>query len=232
MCSFDLSSAYRPPTSKWELSIIVERRDMTTNNSAIEIGLAQATDLPELLGLYHFLNPDDPVLVVDGALLEHWEAILNNPALHYVVARADGKVISTCALTIIPNLTRPARPYGLIENVVTHPDYRKRGIATQVLRHALAIAWSQNCYKVMLMTGSKQESTMRFYEGAGFVRGEKTGFVARRSLAQEPGTHSGRLGHHTLRLFRRDGGGRSAQSGRKCSSLHLSADGCPIHSPA
>jgi GNAT superfamily N-acetyltransferase len=89
---------------------------------------------------------------------------------------------STCALTIVPNLTRSARSYGLIENVVTHPDYRKRGIGTQVLKHALAIAWRQKCYKVMLMTGSKQESTMRFYEGAGFVRGEKIGFVARRSL--------------------------------------------------
>ena len=100
------------------------------------------------------------------------------PALHYVVARANGHLVSTCALTIVPNLTRSARPYGLVENVVTHPDCRKRGIATQVLRYALAIAWERNCYKVMLMTGSKQESTLRFYEKAGFVRGEKTGFVA------------------------------------------------------
>ena len=152
-----------------------------TIDREIEIGLAEVSDLPELLGLYRFLNPDDPVLEVDGALLDHWIAILYNPALHYVVARADGKVVATCALTVIPNLTRSARSYGLIENVVTHPDYRKRGIATQVLQHALSIAWSQNCYKVMLLTGSKQESTMRFYEGAGFVRGDKTGFVARRS---------------------------------------------------
>jgi GNAT superfamily N-acetyltransferase len=155
---------------------------MTTNDSEIEIGQAEANDSLELLGLYQFLNPGDPVLAVDGALLDHWAAILNNPALHYIVARADGKVVSTCALTIVPNLTRSARPYGLIENVVTHPGYRRRGIGTQVLEYALAIAWNQNCYKVMLMTGSKQESTMRFYEGAGFVRGEKTGFVARHSL--------------------------------------------------
>ena len=54
-----------------------------------------------------------------------------------------------------------------------------RGIGTQVLKYALSIAWSRNCYKVMLMKGSKQESTLRFYEQAGFVRDEKTGFVAR-----------------------------------------------------
>ena len=46
---------------------------MTTNdNREIEIGLAEASDLPELLGLYQFLNPDDPVLAMDGALMERW----------------------------------------------------------------------------------------------------------------------------------------------------------------
>ena len=145
----------------------------------IKIGAALLGDLPQLLALYQYLNSDDPLLAVDDALQQHWQTILNNNALFYVVARDEDRVVATCALTIIPNLTRSARPYGLIENVVTHPDYRKRGIGTQVLKYALDIAWSHNCYKVMLLTGSKNEGTLRFYENAGFIRGEKTGFVAR-----------------------------------------------------
>jgi GNAT superfamily N-acetyltransferase len=66
----------------------------------------------------------------------------------------------------------------LIENVVTHPDHRRQGFGGQVLQYALQIAWDQNCYKVMLLTGRKEESTMVFYEKAGFVRGVKTGFIA------------------------------------------------------
>lgn len=95
-----------------------------------------------------------------------------------MVAEADDRLISTCVLVIVPNLTRGARPYGLIENVVTHPSYRGRGIGTRLLQHALDSAWRRNCYKVMLLTGSRREETLRFYELAGFQRNVKTGFVA------------------------------------------------------
>ena len=36
-------------------------------------------------------------------------------------------------------------------------------------QHTLAIAWKQHCYKVMLLTSSRQERTLRFYEQAGVV---------------------------------------------------------------
>lgn len=86
--------------------------------------------------------------------------------------------MATCTLTLIPNLTRNMRPYGVIENVVTDPAFRQRGFGTGTLQYALQDAWREDCYKVMLLTGSKRESTLRFYEKAGFQRGVKTGFVA------------------------------------------------------
>lgn len=152
---------------------------MTDHQMPVTLGEAVSSDLPELLALYRYLHPDDPELAPNETLQRHWEAIMGNPSLHYAVARSEDSLVSTCALTIIPNLTRGTRPYGVIENVVTHPDFRRRGIGTQVLQYALGLAWQSDCYKVMLLTGSKQESTLRFYEYAGFVRGEKTGFVAK-----------------------------------------------------
>lgn len=150
-----------------------------THNQHVVIGTAIPEDLEQLLALYRYLNADDPVLEITDALQRHWQTILANEALYYVVARADRQLVSTCALALIPNLTRNARPYGLIENVITHPDYRRRGLGTQVLRHAVDIAWEHHCYKVMLLTGRKDAVVWRFYEQAGFVRGEKTGFVTR-----------------------------------------------------
>jgi ribosomal protein S18 acetylase RimI-like enzyme len=139
----------------------------------------RAGELEELLALYRFLNPEDPEVAVDEKLRDHWQQILSDPNLYYLVIEEDGKLVSSCAMAIIKNLTRSARPYGLIENVVTHEDYRRRGYGTALLKKAVEIAEERNCYKVMLMTGRKNESTLRFYERAGFDRGEKTAFIIR-----------------------------------------------------
>jgi GNAT superfamily N-acetyltransferase len=139
----------------------------------------KASELPELLRLYAFLHPKDPVVVpTDPMARRIWDEITANPRLRYYVVEEQAQLVATCTLALIPNLTRGPKPYGLIENVVTDPDFRKRGFATAVLRHALNEAWDAGCYKVMLATGSKREETLRFYERAGFQRGVKTGFVA------------------------------------------------------
>ncbi|MFX1323811.1 MAG: GNAT family N-acetyltransferase [Promethearchaeota archaeon] len=101
-----------------------------------------------------------------------------DPRLHYIVLELDEKIFASCALSIIPNLTKSGRSYGLIENVVTHTDYRRRGFGTLILQFALEVAWKQKCYKIMFLTGSKDPAVHQFYEKAGFIKDIKTGFVA------------------------------------------------------
>jgi len=135
-------------------------------------------ELAVLLDLYAHLHANDAELPEADALKLVWEEIVRDPKIRCLVVERNDKLIASCMLVIVPNLTRGARPYGLIENVVTRADYRKQGLGTQLLRRALEIAWLANCYKVMLLTGSKREETHRFYERAGFTKGIKTGFVA------------------------------------------------------
>ena len=130
-----------------------------------------------MLDLYRHLHPDDPT--PDAATAEAaWSALTGSDLIKVIVADAAGVLISTCTLVTIPNLTRGVRPYGLIENVVTHPDHRRTGLGRAVLSFALDAAWKAGCYKVMLATGSRREETLHFYEGAGFDRGGKTFFEA------------------------------------------------------
>jgi len=145
----------------------------------IQFRLIRADELASLLDLYRHLNSDEPPLPAADVLDQVWGSFLNDPKIACLVGEMEGQLVASCTLVIIPNLTRGARPYGLIENVVTHADYRQKGIGSALLRHALGLAWEQDCYKVMLLTGRKQAETLRFYEKAGFKRGVKTGFVAK-----------------------------------------------------
>lgn len=135
-------------------------------------------DLPALLDLYRQLHADDPVLDREQGMTT-FETMLRHPGLTIFVAQSDGLVAATCTLSVVPNLTRGGRSYGLIENVVTDAAHRGRGFGRAVLNAAIASAWRQDCYKVMLMTGSRKESTLRFYDNSGFTR-DKTAFVIKR----------------------------------------------------
>ena len=106
-----------------------------------------------------------------------WERILADGSYHIIVAEEDGMIVSSCTCVIMPNLTHGPRPYAWVENVVTHADYRCRGLASACLQRAKEIAVKENCYRLILMTGSKLESTLRFYERAGYNREDKTGFI-------------------------------------------------------
>jgi GNAT superfamily N-acetyltransferase len=145
----------------------------------VNIRELQAGDLEMLLGLYtHLHERDDPPPSAAAAEAVWSEALANRRIKYFGGFEAD-LLVSSCTLTTIPNLTRACRPYGVIENVVTHAAHRGRGWGSAVLAHALAAAWRQDCYKVMLLTGRKDEATFRFYERAGFDRHGKQAFIAK-----------------------------------------------------
>ena len=137
---------------------------------------AKREDLDALLELYLFLH-EDSIPEKNSHLKETWEQIIGDPNHHLIVCEEEGKIISSCVCVIIPNLTRNIRPYAFVENVVTHADYRGKGYATECLDFARRIAEQENCYKMMLLTGSKSSETLRFYEKVGYNSSDKTAFI-------------------------------------------------------
>lgn len=133
-------------------------------------------DLPQLLHLYTHLH-EKSVPQDTPTLKKLWEEILADKNHHIIVAENNEKIISSCVCVIIPNLTHELRPYALVENVVTDSDWRAHGCASACLEYAAKLAIEKNCYKIMLMTGSKLESTLNFYEKNGYNKTDKTGFI-------------------------------------------------------
>ncbi|KNY25157.1 GNAT family N-acetyltransferase [Pseudobacteroides cellulosolvens] len=148
------------------------------NVSSEEVRHIKKNELRDLLLLYKDLNKDDRELKIDESLMNLWDEILKDPSQNYLVFYLGDVLVASCVLVIVKNLTRGARPYGLIENVVTHRDCRRKGYGTRLIKRAIDMAKEKGCYKVMLMSG-RGEDTLKFYEHIGFERGKKTGFIIR-----------------------------------------------------
>ena len=136
----------------------------------------QEKDLNDLLEVYLHLH-EESVPELTEYLKKTWSTILADENHHIIVKEIDGKLVSSCVCVIIPNLTRNVRPYAFVENVVTHEEYRGNGYAGECLDYAKNIAEKENCYKMMLLTGSKKPETLRFYEKAGYNSSDKTAFI-------------------------------------------------------
>lgn len=136
-------------------------------------------ELSALLALYAHLHGADEQPPSSAHAEAVWSEAIANPRCRYFGGYDGAALVASCMIMVIPNLTRGCRPYAIIENVVTHAEHRNRGWGKAVLRHALAHAWAQGCYKVMLQTGRKDAAITRFYEGAGFSAHDKQAFVAR-----------------------------------------------------
>ncbi len=133
-------------------------------------------ELNDLLGLYTHLH-EQSVPENSVHLQKTWDKICSDENHHIIVCEEDKKIVSSCVCVIIPNLTRNIRPYAFIENVVTYADYRGKGYATACLDYAKELAIKADCYKIMLLTGSKNESILNFYKKAGYNCTDKTAFI-------------------------------------------------------
>jgi GNAT superfamily N-acetyltransferase len=145
---------------------------------SLSIRTATKPDLAGLLALYRELNPADPVIDATSAEA-NFALMLSHPGMQVFIGFADDTAAASVTLVVIPNLTRHAASYALIENVITAEHHRRRGYAAALIAHAIQAAWNAGCYKVMLLSGSKNPDTLRFYENCGFAR-DRTGFQIRR----------------------------------------------------
>ncbi len=131
---------------------------------------AKCTDANDLKVLYfeyltQFPPKEEQNMNLWAHLLDKFEKDEN---MYLLVIEEDGKVVSSVQMAIIESLTHNVRPFAVIENVVTHIDYRNNGYASALLEKASEIAREHRCYKVFLETGSNKDSTLNFYKKNGF----------------------------------------------------------------
>jgi GNAT superfamily N-acetyltransferase len=141
--------------------------------------IAQASDLGRLLALFEASEVSSIAQPRDRAE-GIWTEILVRDGVTVFVSDTGERLAATCTLITAPNLLRAGRGHGFLENVVTHQDFRGQGYGRAVVQAALAKAWAEGCYHVLLQSGRADPRVHRFYESCGFEPGVRIGYVARR----------------------------------------------------
>jgi ribosomal protein S18 acetylase RimI-like enzyme len=134
---------------------------------SVTVRRAAEHDLPALLRLLAQLHPADPELAATVAT-SAWQTMLVQPGRQILLAELDDATVGSIDCMTMANLTRGARPYVLVENVVVDSAHRRRGIATQLLNEAVAIGRSIDACKIQLATGAGPTAEA-LYVSAGFT---------------------------------------------------------------
>ena len=143
----------------------------------IKYTIAKNEHLPMILELYKQLNAEEDPIDIHTAN-DLWDKI-NQSNIKYFIAIENNKVISSCYLSIIPNLTRGGKSIGFLENVITDKNYRQKGIGRALIRMAINHGKVNNCYKIILQSGSARKESHIFYEKCGFEGNSKRAFEIR-----------------------------------------------------
>jgi ribosomal protein S18 acetylase RimI-like enzyme len=128
---------------------------------------ATGEDVPALLALFAELHLEDPAPSAPAAAAA-WRAIEDQTGRTVLVAESGGGVVGTLDCTTLPNLTRGARSFMLVENVVVAAGHRRSGVGAALMEAALGIARRTQCYKVQLLSRDSREAAHAFYESLGF----------------------------------------------------------------
>ncbi|WP_269582221.1 GNAT family N-acetyltransferase [Roseibium sp. Sym1] len=150
---------------------------MTNSTDDLAIRAAGSGDFEGLRDLYRHLVTDD-LPAADALQRQTFAEMMQHPRLTILLAQKDRRLVASCTLVIVPNMTRGCAPYALVENVVTHENWRGLGIGRRLMETALERAFDEGCFKIMLLSGADNTAAHRFYKRLGFAN-TKTGFELR-----------------------------------------------------
>jgi N-acetylglutamate synthase-like GNAT family acetyltransferase len=139
----------------------------------LRIRRATADDLPRIVEMLQQLSLDvlreDPGPPLPEAYQRAFEEVAADSRQQVLVAEAEGRVVATLTLVIVPNLSYRARSWAIVENIVVDEGERDKRYGESLMRHAVEEARQAGCYRVSLTCNKGRADARRFYERLGFV---------------------------------------------------------------
>lgn len=147
--------------------------------------LAVVTDIAELIKLRKQQLIDEESMSIansgnniDEQLADYFKSAIAEGSFISWIMESDGEIIATsgvCFYCLPPNFSNPTGRTAYITNMYTKPEYRRRGIATELLNAVIDEARARG-YKVIRLHASEYGKSI--YKKAGFT--DSDGYMALR----------------------------------------------------
>ena len=134
------------------------------------IRVALEADLPSILSLYG--QPDfDNGVVADLSDAQDFLAMIGRyPDYRIYVAENESGVIGVYSLLIMDKLAHKRTPSAILEDIVVATSRQRQGVGKALVAHAMNMARSKGCYKLVLSSNARRTDAHRFYDQLGFQR--------------------------------------------------------------
>ena len=106
---------------------------------------------------------------LDDAYWQAFDQISADPNNRLVVADADGEVVGTLQLTLLPGMSRHGMLRAQIEAVRIAAPRRGQGLGRAMIEWAIGQARERGCGLVQLTSDKQRPAAVRFYESLGFT---------------------------------------------------------------
>ena len=137
---------------------------------AIEFGTATPKELQQLVDLLEHLFSQEAEFQPDaGKQKRALEAILASPATGKLFVAREGKRVVAMASLLYTISTAEGGKAALFEDLVVHPDERKRGIGEALLKYVIEQARAEGILRITLLTDMQNERAQAMYRRVGFV---------------------------------------------------------------
>ena len=136
----------------------------------LHYGAATAKDLPQMVDLLAVLFTDEAEFQPNADKQRRaLEAILGNPTVGTLYVAREGKRVVAMASLLYTVSTAEGGKAAWFEDLVVHPDERKRSIGEALLKHVVAQARAAGITRITLLTDMQNERAQAMYRRAGFV---------------------------------------------------------------
>ena len=136
----------------------------------LQYGPATMRDLPQMVELLGVLFTDEAEFQPNAEKQKPaLEAILANPTIGRLFVAREGKRVVAMASLLYTVSTAEGGKAAWFEDLVVHPDERKRGIGEALLKTVVDHARAEGVLRITLLTDMQNERAQAMYRRVGFV---------------------------------------------------------------